>query len=268
MAKPLTKLAKICSFIAFIIFLTALTSDFSVKMFYSSPDPMVKVEAGLIAISIVASLLFLSLLMMPELQEPFIRIFGMNDDKASESVVQPLGSRRRKNRLTAATNILLLVITLVSVIFTGYFGYSNQQLNNSIYNYSPFFFSNYSSTPMLQNQFFSQQTSYVQLTGYVSIDLKVLSPNDGTLTLKVENLNFTGLTSPYDPAPNLLDLSLLKCSTVSFYGAQHQPEYFITKGVITPIEDRLFVQVNIYLNMTSINKTFGNGTSVDSSSET
>jgi uncharacterized membrane protein len=62
--------------IAIIIFFTALLSDFSVRMFYSSNDWFVKVFAGLVAILIIASVIMVLMWAVKDIRKPFLRIFG------------------------------------------------------------------------------------------------------------------------------------------------------------------------------------------------
>lgn len=69
-------LLKACFFIACIIFFTALCSEFSVRMFYSSANWSDQVIAGLIAILIITSLILLLLLMVSQLRRAFLRMFG------------------------------------------------------------------------------------------------------------------------------------------------------------------------------------------------
>jgi hypothetical protein len=69
-------LLKVSFSIAIIIFFTALLSDFSVRMFYSSEVLWVKILAGLIAIFIITLVIWLLLSIVPELRNPFLHIFG------------------------------------------------------------------------------------------------------------------------------------------------------------------------------------------------
>lgn len=69
---------RICFFIAVIIFITAVCSDFSVRMFYSSTDYTIQVIAGLIAIGLITVTLVLFLLAVPELKRALLRMFGMD----------------------------------------------------------------------------------------------------------------------------------------------------------------------------------------------
>jgi uncharacterized membrane protein YhhN len=71
-------IVKVCFFIAVIIFITAICSDFSTRMFYSSTDPTIQVVAGLIAICLITFLLILFLLAVPELKRALLRMFGID----------------------------------------------------------------------------------------------------------------------------------------------------------------------------------------------
>lgn len=72
-----SKLLQASFIIAFIIFFTALSSDFSVKMFYSSTDPYIQIFFGLFAILLIGLLFALLLWMMPPLKRALIRAFGI-----------------------------------------------------------------------------------------------------------------------------------------------------------------------------------------------
>lgn len=70
------RLLKVSFSIAIIIFFTAVLSDFSVRMFYSSEVFWVKVLSGLLAVVIITLTIWVLLMWMPELREPFLHIFG------------------------------------------------------------------------------------------------------------------------------------------------------------------------------------------------
>ena len=62
--------------IAIIIFLIAILSEFSVRMFYSSEDWFVKIVSGLIAIFTITFIIMVFLSRAPEMKKAFLRIFG------------------------------------------------------------------------------------------------------------------------------------------------------------------------------------------------
>jgi len=70
-------LLKVSFVIASIIFVTAVCSDFSVKMFYSSTDYGVQMVAGLLAIFFIMILVMILLLMAPDIRKALSRMFGI-----------------------------------------------------------------------------------------------------------------------------------------------------------------------------------------------
>jgi hypothetical protein len=62
--------------IACIIFFTAVCSDFSVRMFYTSTVWWVQVIAGLLAILFITLLIILLLLVAPEFRKAFLEVLG------------------------------------------------------------------------------------------------------------------------------------------------------------------------------------------------
>jgi len=71
------RLLKVSFVIASIIFVTAVCSDFSVKMLYSSTDYRVQIFAGLLAVLFIMVLLMMLLLLAPDLRKALFRMFGM-----------------------------------------------------------------------------------------------------------------------------------------------------------------------------------------------
>ena len=70
------ELLRMSFFIACFIFFTALCSDFSVRMYYSSEVLWVKVIAGLIAILFITLLIMLLLLAVPQLRRAFLSMLN------------------------------------------------------------------------------------------------------------------------------------------------------------------------------------------------
>lgn len=73
----LATMFKACFVIAVIIFVVAVTSEFSVRMFYSSTDPIVQIISGLIAVLFITCLIALLLYVTPSLRKALLRTFGM-----------------------------------------------------------------------------------------------------------------------------------------------------------------------------------------------
>jgi len=64
--------------IAIIIFFTATTSEFSVRMYFSSENPVVQIMFGLLAIIFLTFLFALLISINPTLKRAIIHIFGMD----------------------------------------------------------------------------------------------------------------------------------------------------------------------------------------------
>ena len=73
-------LLRVSFVIAAIIFVTAVCSEFSVRMFYSSTDYTTQVVASLIAIITIMFLIMLFLAITPEIRTAFLRMFGIKDE--------------------------------------------------------------------------------------------------------------------------------------------------------------------------------------------
>ncbi len=169
--------------------------------------------------------------------------------------IQPFGVKvkEKHNRKLSFEQIISIVLSIALLFSTVYYASqndnlqkSNADLQNLLYNYTPFIFSNYSSSN-LQNIFFSINDSVILFDGWVNVDLKVVSPYDGMLNLDVKNLNFTDMNGSYDIIPYYFNVSLLQYSKASIAGANNH-QYFISKNVMNPIVDKIEVQMYVYLN--------------------
>ena len=105
--------------------------------------------------------------------------------------------------------------------------------------------------------FFDPFSSELFLLGFINVDLKVVSPYDGMLTINVKSLN----TYVNSIVPTFLNVSILNYSTVSFFPfPETQYQYFISKNVINQIEDKLEVKAVVYLNSGILQQAFQNDT--------
>jgi len=68
-----------CFLLATAIFFISVSSEFSVRMYYSSTDPYVQVVSGLLAIFFITIILMLIFLIIPDLRKAFYRSFGMEE---------------------------------------------------------------------------------------------------------------------------------------------------------------------------------------------
>ena len=72
-------LLKVSFLIACIIFFTAILSEFSVRMYYSSTDWLVQIIAGLLAILLITLVIIVLLLWVRDLRGAFLRVFGIEE---------------------------------------------------------------------------------------------------------------------------------------------------------------------------------------------
>jgi hypothetical protein len=188
--------------------------------------------------------------------------------------IQPFGVKVRekkevpkKKRKISVSQIVSIILSIAILLSSAYYANqnnnlqkSNANLQNLLYNYTPLIFSNYSDTSTLQNVFYSSEgLSSTYFEGLVSVNLKVVSPYDGLLTLTPKSFNFSYGSSD-SLNPYYFDVSLSNYTTVSFFPTVSNTEYqyFISKNVMNPIQDKLWVQVDTYLNATNLSYVFRN----------
>jgi hypothetical protein len=157
--------------------------------------------------------------------------------------------KKRRLTLSAISIILSSIIAITAVAATSYFAVQNENLLNSINNYQPFIFSNYTtSTLNTAISFPSDNDTCFYLDGLVAVDLEVITPYYGMLTIYVENLNFTHLNDTDYIGASLLDMNYLNYSEHSpTYMGITSHQYSISGNVINPIEDKLLVQLSVIL---------------------
>lgn len=73
------RMIKLCFFIAVIIFVTSVCSDFSVRMFYIFKDPTWQIISGLIGIGVVTLTLWFFLKIVPPIKDAVYRMFGLKE---------------------------------------------------------------------------------------------------------------------------------------------------------------------------------------------
>lgn len=76
----LKTLFKASFIIAFMIFITAILSEFSVRMYYDNTVWWLQIIAGLLAILLIAVSVFVILLMVPEVRKPLLDIIGTKEE--------------------------------------------------------------------------------------------------------------------------------------------------------------------------------------------
>lgn len=174
--------------------------------------------------------------------------------------------KRQRKWLTASSliAIIALIITAISTSSAVYFAMQNQNsqsslynLQNSLYNFQPFIFSNY-TTSTLNSMYCARNDTMVVLVGLVAIDLKVITPYDGMLTINIKTLNFTHINESNYMVSELLDMNNLNFSEHSVFDLGATPhQYFISRDVINSIKDKLLVRLTVILkpNWISPNNT-------------
>ena len=80
---PRFRIVKLCIFIAVIIFVTSILSDFSVKMmsFASEQNSLAGIGIAILAVLIIAFVVGFAFYFIPELKEAMLRMFGMEENE-------------------------------------------------------------------------------------------------------------------------------------------------------------------------------------------
>jgi amino acid transporter len=66
--------------IAAIIFFTAILSDFSVRMYYSSTNGFVQITSGVIAVIVIAIFIMFLFWWIPDTRNAVLRMFGLDEE--------------------------------------------------------------------------------------------------------------------------------------------------------------------------------------------
>jgi hypothetical protein len=74
-------LFKVSFEIAIIIFFTAILYDFSLKMYYSSTDPFVRIGSGLLAVIVMTLVIMFFLWVIPDTRKAVLRMFGLGEEE-------------------------------------------------------------------------------------------------------------------------------------------------------------------------------------------
>jgi hypothetical protein len=185
----------------------------------------------------------------------------------SMACIEPRGKWVPRKRQWITASKAVAIIALISTCSTIYFAWQNQMslnslynLQNSIYNFPPFILSN-PSTSILATEFAWRNLTTTYLLGHVAVDLKVITPYDGMLTINVGTLNFT-----QGSKSNFIDMNNLNTSETSpYFFEPYVHQYFVSKDVINSINDSLLIGVTVILkpnwispNSTSIGYDLGN----------
>jgi hypothetical protein len=174
---------------------------------------------------------------------------------------------RKEGRKWLSIALLTLIALLISTGSNIYYAWRSDNLQNSINSltyFQPFIFS-INSTSTLSTSYCVRNDTWVVLVGLVAVDLKVVTPYDGMLTINVKTLDVTHineLNSELDMT-NLNNLNYSEHSPSYLGTTIHQ--YFISRNVINSIEDELLVELTVILkpnwispNSTAIGFDLGN----------
>jgi hypothetical protein len=165
---------------------------------------------------------------------------------------------RKKQRkwLSIIIASLTLIALFISTGFNVYYAWRSDNLQNSINSltyFQPFIYS-INSTSYLNSLYCRRNDTIASLYGNVTIDLKVVTPYDGMLTINVKTLNLTRI-NVLNSELDMNNLNLTEHSP-SYLGTTLY-QYFISKNVINSIEDKLLVWLTVVLktNWISSNST-------------
>ncbi|MGA3190921.1 MAG: hypothetical protein ABSD73_00225 [Candidatus Bathyarchaeia archaeon] len=142
--------------------------------------------------------------------------------------------------------MLTLIALLISTGFNIYYASQSYNLQNSINSltyFQPFIFS-INATSTLNSMYCVRNDTFASLDGLVTVDLKVVTPYDGMLTINVNTLNLAN-TSEVNLELDMKYLNSMEHSPSYLGGAIHQ--YFISRNVINSIEDKLLVELTVFL---------------------
>jgi len=171
---------------------------------------------------------------------------------------------RKKQSKWLSIGSLTFIALLISTGFNVYFAWRSDNLQNSLNSltyFQPFIFS-INATSTLNSLYCIRNDTMVSLDGLVAVDLKVVTPYDGMLTINVKTLNLTH-TNELNSELDMNNLNFSEHSPSYLGTTIHQ--YFISRNVINSIEDKLLVWLTVVLkpnwispNSTAIGFDLGN----------
>jgi hypothetical protein len=179
-----------------------------------------------------------------------------NKPKPEENKTTNQTRRKGRNWFSIIIASITLIALLISTSFNVYYAWRSDNLQNSINSltyFQPFIFS-INSTSTLNASYAVRNDTLAVLVGLVAVNLKVVTPYDGLLTINVKTLDFTRINE----LNSELDMNNLNFSahSPSYLGTTiHQ--YFISRNVINSVEDKLLVKLTVVLkpNWISSNNT-------------
>jgi hypothetical protein len=181
----------------------------------------------------------------------------------------------RKRRWLTQSSAIAIAALIINGSMTAYFAVQSQNLNNqnlnlqkslydlqnSLYNFPPFIFSNYTAST-LNSIYCNRSDTRAILEGPVTVDLKVISPYNGMLTIKVETFNFTSIYN-YD-IREYIDPNYINTPQPVQDLTTMPHQYWISESGINSISDKLPIELMVVLkpncfplNLTSITLDLG-----------
>jgi len=169
--------------------------------------------------------------------------------------IQTNGIRSWKKKKKLGKGFVMLIITILALIVsaisagsTFYFADENRKLQNSLYNYEPFIYVDYSNISTLATISYDPDSSdgAAVFFGYVPVNLKVITPHEGMLTIKVQSFNFTYLNATNNPTSNYLNMDNLNVHVKDF-STKELHQYFVIRDVPNSIDDQIYVAVDCYI---------------------
>jgi hypothetical protein len=187
-----------------------------------------------------------------------IHPFGVKVEKKKEER-KPKKSRSVLKIISVILSIALGFVSVYSTISTDYFARvntdlqkANTDLQNLLYNFQPYVFSNYTYYSKLETVAWNPTQNAGYFSGVVTIDLEVISPFDGLLTINATSLIYNPDNKTDYEGQMLLDKNHLNDSIVTTVAnLPNGYQYFISRGVATPVKDKIFVNALIYMKPNS-----------------
>jgi hypothetical protein len=171
------------------------------------------------------------------------------EPKKTEPENRTTDQTQEKRRKWLSIESLTLIALLISTGFTVYFAWRSDNLQNSLNSltyFQPFIFST-NATSTLPSSYCARNDTVASLIGLVAVNLKVVTPYDGMLTINVKTLDVTNINE----LNSKLDMNNSGNLNYSIHSPSYLgttiPQYFISRNVINSIEDKLLVRLTVIL---------------------
>lgn len=193
-------------------------------------------------------------------------------------MIQSLKNLSFNQKITILLSITLLIVSIFSSGIGFYYAAKSDELNkanidlqktnlylqNLTYNFEPYVYSNYTRFNILNTTFWNPTNGIGYFFGIIYINLEVISPYDGLLTINASSLKFNHFNETSTMQSILVDSELVNNSSIEC--VQMTPEgyqYFINKGTAVHIQDKILVTAGIYLKPNSWNTNYPPSITVD-----